>query len=124
MTTKDVIKLLPMDNKLKMQVLNMYDYMEPDVKRTVQRIAWKTYFYMYNQQVQANIDKQFESVEEGKATFGKEFYQEVAKKTDHEMNKQIGEKSGAVDLAAARNAMEQIMKEISATKKVKKLPNS
>ena len=117
MTTKDAIKLLPMDDKVKVQLLNMFDYMEPEQKRTIERLAWRTYDFMYSQKIQENIQQQFKEVEEGKAHFGKDFFQEVTKKTKREMGKQTGELTGAVDLAAARRAMEQIMDEIRASKK-------
>lgn len=120
MTTKDAIKLLPLDDTLKRQVLNMYDFMEPDAKRTIERLSWKTYFYMYNQQTQFNIINQFEEVEQGKAKFGKEFAKEVDKKTQQDMRTQADETAGSVDLAAARHAMEQIMNEIRSTRNEKK----
>ena len=120
MTTKDAIKLLPMDHKLKMQVLNMYDFMEPDMKRTIQRIAWKTYFYMNEQQIQNNIDQQYQAVAEGKAAFDKNLYKNVLKNTEIAINKHHDETKGAVDLATARHAMEQIMHEIHAAKKARK----
>jgi hypothetical protein len=117
MTTKDAIKLLPMDEKVKVQLLNMFDYMEPEQKRTVERLAWKTYDYMYSEKIQENMQQQFNEVEEGKAHFGKDFFQEVSKKTKREMGKQTDESTSAVDIAAARRAMEQIMNEIRASKK-------
>ena len=119
MTTIDAIKLLPMAEKVKMQVLNMYEYMEPEQQRTIERLAWKTYFYMYHEHIQTNIERQFEEVAEGKAKFGADFFKEVIKKTKQDMRKQADESTGAVDLASARRAMEQIMKEIRITKKSK-----
>ncbi|HWY79396.1 MAG TPA: hypothetical protein VNW29_03495 [Candidatus Sulfotelmatobacter sp.] len=119
MTTKNAIKLLPMDEKLKTQLLNVYDFMEPDQKRTVQRIAWKTYFYMYHQKAQTNITQQLEEVAEGKGQFGKAFFAEVEKKTAQDLTIQFDKSSESVDLAAARQAMEQIIQEIRTVKKSK-----
>lgn len=121
MTTKDAIKLLPIADKLKMQVLNMYDYMEPAEKLTIERLAWKTYFMMHDERMQANIARELDDVLEGKAELGQGFYEDVVKKTSHETAKDFADTSTNMDLSAARHAMEQIINEIRAAKKAPKV---
>ncbi len=123
MTTKDAIKLLPLDEKLKMQVLNMYDYMEPEQKLTVEVIAWKTYFLLHDEKVQMNLEKELAAVEAGEAPLGTDFYNHVLKKTDQQEKKDLSSQTENVDLAIARRAMEQIINEIRASKKKPKAKN-
>ncbi len=123
MTTKDAIKLLPIEDKLKMQVLNMYDYMEPAEKLTIERLAWKSYFLSHDMKVQENTIREFADIEEGKAALGKEFFEDILKKTDHDDTKTMADTNTNVDLAAARRAMEQIINEIRASKKAPKVKN-
>lgn len=124
MTTINAIKMLPMDEDLKTKVLSMYDFMEPELKRTVELIAWKTYFYVYNERMQFNLAQHFDEVEQGKAHFGKNFYREAVKMTNQEMAKNSADAGGAVDLAMARRAMEQIINEIQAAKKDQKVKST
>lgn len=119
MTTKDAIKLLPIDEKKKMQILNTYDYMEPGQKLTISRLAWKTYFFLYNETVQENIDLQFQKVKSGEAKLGKDFIAEVDKETDQAITSHVQQSLQTTDLAAARHAMRQIIDEIHASKKSK-----
>ena len=117
MTTKDVIKQLPIEDKLKTQILNMYDHMEPAQKLTIQRIAWKTYDLMREERIEENVQQGFENVSKGEGQLGKDFYDNVVKKTDQEMVKDVQKSIQATDLAAARQAMEQIINEIGKSKK-------
>jgi hypothetical protein len=119
MTTKDVIKMLPIDEKLKIQVLNTYDYMEPGQKLMISRLAWKTYFFRYEGAIEKNTELQWEKVKEGKGKLGKEFYEDVLKETNHELTLKADHSLQSTDLAAARQAMQQIVDEIRASKKPK-----
>ena len=123
MTTKDAIKLLPIDEKLKIQVLNMYDYLEPAQKLTIEVIAWKTYFMQHEERVNINLEKALEAAAEGNEKLGKDFYANVLKKTAQEEQKDMSDRLTNTDLAAARHAMEQIMNEIHAHKKSSKAKN-
>ena len=123
MTTKGAIKLLPLEDKLKMQVLNMYDYMEPDQKLTIEVIVWRYYHYTQQQELEKVVEEQLEAVEEGTAQLGESFGKAIRDKATHNHDKHISEKASEVDLAAARQAMERIMQEIQAAKKTPKQKN-
>jgi nicotinate-nucleotide pyrophosphorylase len=122
MTTKDAIKLLPLDEKLKLQILNMFDYMSPEQRLTIARIAWKTYDYLQAQKVDIDIEKHIEKSIEGQSDIpmDENFYSSILKEANNEMTKEFHEKSGAIDLANARKAMQQIVEEITASKHIKK----
>jgi hypothetical protein len=120
MTIKDVIKFLPLDGELKLQILRTYDYMDPAQKLAISRVAWNTYYQLKQTQVDLEIGKQLGKVKQGQAHLGPDFYEEVLKNTDQEINKELSNSSGAVDLATARQAMQQIMKEIQDAKAEKK----
>jgi hypothetical protein len=119
MTTKDAIKQLPIEDELKLQVLRLYDYMEPDQKLIIERTAWNAYFIMQKETIQQNIELQFEKVEKGEAELGEDFYADVVKETDKEMVENVQNAKGSVDLAVARKAMQQIVKEMQDAKDVK-----
>jgi hypothetical protein len=120
MTTKDAIKMLPLSEDIKLQILRSYDYMEEEQKITICRIAWKTYFLLKQTVIDSNIEKQLDQVENGKEHLGGDFFEKVMKQSNNDMQKQLGETAGAVDLATARQAMYQIMQEMKDAKEAKK----
>ena len=120
MTTKEVIKLLQIDEKVKMQILRMYDYMDDEQKLAVQRVAWNTYFAMFNQQLDKQLDTQFQEVIDGKEHFGDTYYEEAVTKTEKKMAHERQEAVTKTDLTAARQAMQQIVSEINSSKTTKK----
>ena len=120
MTTIDAIKQLPIDDTLKTQILNMYEFLEPKQKLLIQRIAWNTYDLIREERIDENIEIQFEEVNQDKEKLGKGFYNNAVKKADRAMTTHVSEKASAVDLASARRAMEQIINEIHAVKAAKK----
>ncbi len=120
MTTQDIIKMLPIEEKLKIQILNRYESMDQYEKLSIDEMAWNTYFSFYDERLKENLGQQYDRVKKGEEKFGDDFYARALKKTEQEMQAESQESTGTVDLAAARKAMEQIMAEITASKNAKK----
>src|SRR5260221_327136 len=123
MTTKDAIKLLPIDDELKLQILRTYDYMDDAQKLAISRIAWKTYDLLRQTEIDLNIEKELDKVEKGEAHLGQDFYGRVLEHAQQNMTIRHDKKSGDVDLAKARAAMYQIIQEMQDAKIAKKEKN-
>ena len=117
MTTLDLIKILPMDDKLRSGLINQYPHMDPSQKLDVDRMAWTTYDAMREAEIKDNMGIQYEKVRKGEEKFGKGFYERAVKKTDQELAVEMQKKSTDFDLVEARRAMEIIVREIQAAKK-------
>lgn len=120
MTVQDIIKVLPMDNDLRMKILDNFDSMKPSKKFMITKAAWKTYMMIYEEKLDQNLELQFYEVSEGKGKLGKDFYARALKKTEHQMTKDLSKSIEAIDLAVARKTMEFIVREIEASKKAPK----
>lgn len=120
MTTQDIIKMLPIDETRKIQILNRYDSMDQYEKLSIDEMAWSAYFTLYDERLKENVGMQYDKVKNGKEPYGDDFYARALKKTDQEMKGEFEESAATVDLAAARRAMEQIVGEIRAAKADKK----
>ena len=120
MTTKDAIKLLPLSEDLKLQILRTYDFLDEEQKITISRIAWRTYDLLRETTIDLNIEKQLEKVKKGEARSGPQFYQEVLNASKHDIKKRLSESSTGVDLATARHAMQRIIQEMQDAKVTKK----
>lgn len=119
MTVTDIIKVLPMDNDLRMRILDTYDSMDPSRKYAITRASWKAYMMLYDEKLNENLELQLHAVTEGKEHLGEDFYARVLQKTEDQMTKELSKSVEAVNLATARKAMEIIVREIKASKKKK-----
>src|SRR6266700_5096054 len=116
MTTKDTIKLLPISEDIKIQILRTYDFLDEVQKLTISRIAWRTYDLLRETSIDLNIDKQLEKVKEGQAQSGPQFYQEVLEASNRDLSKELSESATGVDMATARHAMQRIIQEMQDAK--------
>lgn len=123
MTAIDIIKSLPLDDEVKTKILSMYNSFTPAQKVSVEHIAWKTYFALYDERLNENLGMQYEKVKAGDGNLGTELYRKALKKTDEEMTGDFQESISEHDLTAARKAMEVIVKEIQASKKASHAKN-
>ncbi len=119
MTIKDIIKILPIDEKRRLQILNSYDYMDIEERVMIDRLAWDAYYALYTERLNQNLAEQKEKVDEGKEEVGTDFYQRALKKTDQEMGGEMSEALGESDLAEARQAVQRIVQEMQDAKNAK-----
>lgn len=117
MTALDIIKMLPIEDKLKSQLVSKYPHLKPAEKLDFDRLAWTTYDSMREEELTENLGIQYAKVTNGEDKFGKDFYSRALKKTDEELGKEFQESGSSFDLAEARKAMEIIVREIQASKK-------
>ena len=122
MTTKDALKVLPIDETLKLKILRTFDYMSPAQRLTIARLTWRIYDFMHTSRVDYAIEEQLAKALEGKEDIplDKKFFGKVLEKVDQEMQKEVSESSKDIDLASARQAMHQIVREIQDAKADKK----
>lgn len=119
MTTEEIIKFLPIEEGDKNELLKMYEYGDADQKYRINELVWTGYFELYNDTLKDNINREMELVKEGKAEADKDLYKRALQKTEQEMKGEMAEGITETDLSAARQAMEQIMSEIRASKAAK-----
>jgi len=117
MKTKDIIKILPLDEKTKMELLDRYDNLDPDVKARIIDLLWDTYDAMYDLKFEENMQLALYRAKEGKEKLDQELGKRIQEQTEKEIEKEVIEGKQTVDLAAARSAMERIIAEIRASKK-------
>ncbi len=116
MTTKDIIKFLPLDNAIKIELLEKFDSLDSSQLLSIERLVWNTYDTLYQQLLEENIQKQYAQTLNNEGKFNQDFYAEALKKTESTMNKEFFQTTEQVDLSAARKAMDLIVKELQAAK--------
>ena len=58
MTTKDALKVLPINEELKLKILRTFDYMSPAQRLTIARLTWKLYDFVRTSRVDYSIEEQ------------------------------------------------------------------
>lgn len=121
MTTQDIIKTMPLEEKEKVQFLNMYERGTDEQKIQIDILAWTSYFELHDDRVEKNLKDEIDSIKKGAGgPLDKTLYPRILKKTEEQLNKEASESIAESDLAMARVAMKQIVSEIQASKKTKK----
>jgi len=124
MSTQDIIKILPIEETLKVDILSRYDTMDKYEKLSIDEMAWNAYYSLYDEKLKENLGVQYENVKKGEEPFGDDYYARALKKTKEAMKVESQDSVTSVDLTAARKAMEVIVREIQASKIPKKHPTS
>lgn len=117
MTTKDIIKILPLEDASKNELLNEFDSLDSDQKFYIEQAIWDVYYEFFDLKMQANLEIALADAKEGQEKLDKEFYNRVREQTEKEMQAESTQTIEGADLAAARTAMEKIIREIRASKK-------
>ena len=115
--TKDIIRLLPFDSMYKLELLENFDTWDADQKLNIEEILWNAYDAYFTLLYQQNIQLGFLAAEKNEEKLDDTFYPRMRTKTNEQIEKQLETETTEVDLSAARQAMEKIVKEINASRK-------
>lgn len=116
---KDLIKILPFDDKFKLELLREYDFFTPDQKFNIDRVLWRTYAELFELKLEENIQLALLKAKNNQEKLDENFYQRIKEQTAKEMESESIETKEKTELASARSAIEQIIGEIRASRKTK-----
>lgn len=119
-TTKDIIKILPFEDKFKISLLNEFDFIDSEHKFNIERILWDAFYAIYEITYQKNLRLAFERAKNNQEKLDEDFNKRVIEQTEKELQTEALDTVQKVDLEHARKAMEQIVQEIRASKAGKK----
>ena len=107
--TKDIIKILPFDEKFKKELLESFDKLDVDRKNNIERLLWATYDALYNLKLQENLRIAFDEAGRNQEKLDKNFYSRVKKLTDDEMSQVGVQDIQAMDLDITREKLAGIV---------------
>lgn len=110
-TTKDVIKILPMDERFRLSLLTEFDDMHPDEKFQMERVLWDVYGQYYTFRLQQNMQKALLKAEKNEAQLGPKLFSKVRIQTEEELKRESMTKVETVDLHEVRERIQNLMKE-------------
>lgn len=108
-TTKDIIKILPIEAVLKMQLLNEFDVMDPDRKDELIEIVWDSYIAIFQLKLEENIRLALARAEKNQEDLDKDFYKRIREQTERELLSEDTEKATTVNLQHARDELQKLL---------------
>lgn len=115
--TKDLIKILPLEESFRTELLQKYESMSPEQKYPIIQLLWDTYDALFRLKVEENMQSAFLRAKNNQEKLDHSFYDRIKIQTEKQLEEENSKILENVDLSAARKAMEQIIAEIRASKK-------
>lgn len=116
MTIQQLIKILPLEDTFKQDLLASWDSLDADQQINIGRMLWDGYYALYRIKLEHNIGQALLKAQKNEVTLDKDFYKRIRIETREQMKKEAETSTTNVDLEAARKAMESIVKEMKASK--------
>lgn len=108
-TTKELIKVLPFEEKFREELLAKYDSLNVDQRYLINRALWETYDALYQIKLEENMQIALERAKEGKETLDKDFYRRVREHTERELQTADAAKTTHIDLAETRKKLQALL---------------
>ena len=118
-TTQQIVNMLPFEAKDRLDILEMLEGNDPDKKFNIEQMLWDAYYAMLELKEEENFQKSMAKALKNEENLNKDLFPKIEKESEEELQKEVVEQSEKADLSEARAAMEKIIKEIRASKKVK-----
>lgn len=116
LSAKTIIKILPLEDSFKTELLGSLDLLDLDRKFAMERILWKTYDAFYGLKLEENMQLGLLRVGNHEEKLDKDFYRRIREQTKKDMETEMIDSTEKVDLSEARRAMELIIREMRASK--------
>lgn len=115
--TKTLISFLPFDPAQKLDLLEKYDSLSKDEQIRITRIVWEALADYEELKIKENFEDGLSEAEKDKSGLDQDYYKKIVDKTEKEIDAKLAASQQAEDLTSVRKSMEQIVREINATKK-------
>lgn len=110
MTTKDIIKLLPIDEVFKAQLLGNYDQLPLEKRFAIEQAAWDIYDAYILGRIEEKVQLALKKAQtENGGMLNPEFYEKVKAEAEKEVLEKGVMESEKVDLKATREQLATVM---------------
>jgi len=109
LNTKTIIQSLPLDDKLKQDILSKWDTMDRDLRYEIENLVWEAYYEFENLKVDENIQNNLQKAKQGEVPLNADFYETAIKGTEETKTVELHQSADSVELAAVRGKLEQLM---------------
>ncbi len=110
-TTKEIIKILPLEKTVKDDLLNKFDQLDPNRKYDIEHIVWDAYMALYKLRVEKNIQLSIKQARDGQKMADKDFYRQVREQTEKEMKEDLAKGMSHDELTQVREKIQTIIQQ-------------
>lgn len=109
LTSQNIIKILPLNQQLKQELLTGWDKLDLDQKFNLEQLIWDTYYALYQLRLQENLQLGMLRAKENKETLDQNFYKRIQVQTEKDLeNEQLGDLT-ETELNDVRNKIQSIL---------------
>jgi hypothetical protein len=117
LNTKTIINYLPFDPKVKLELLEAYDSIPLEEQIRISRLVWQAFSEFENIKIKGNFDKGLKEASKANQKLDENYYKKIIEETQKDTEAKLSSAQESVDITRARKSMEQIVREINASKK-------
>lgn len=108
-TTKDIVKNLPLPEELKNELLTNLDSYDPDVKFKIVQALWDTYTALYYLKLEENMRLAFYKAQQNQEKLNKDFYKKIRKQTQQDLQTDLAGLKTSSELSSIRQKIEKLI---------------
>jgi hypothetical protein len=108
LTTKQIMQILPMDEKLRLELRATFDTASQVKQFYLATLLWEQYNRYLDLRVKENI--QLALSDENTELKGSDYYERIREKTEHQLVTEASNSFAEKRLSSVRDAMEEILK--------------
>ncbi|HUD44746.1 MAG TPA: hypothetical protein VMR41_04345 [Patescibacteria group bacterium] len=109
LSTENLIKMLPLGDEVKTQLLEKFDTFSEEQKVDIDEALWDGYYELYQLRLQENIQFALNSENNVESKLNSDFYSEMVKKTEEQMQQEERKDVERFDLSTTRGKLEEAM---------------
>lgn len=106
-TTKQLLKILPMSEGLRKEVLSRFDSLSEDQKLEIKKICWLMFFELYNDKVEYEFKKTLLAVKDKKGKLKSNLYQKIEEQTHNELRSILLQKTEGEAVVKVRKELKE-----------------
>ena len=114
-TTKQLLKILPMSEEIRNEVLGKFDSLSEDQKLAIKKFCWLMFYQLLNDKTQYAFKKALLDVKEGKGKLKSNLYQEIEKQALKELKKALLQEAEESAVEGVRSKLKQFFRKSSKT---------
>ena len=109
MTTLNIIRMLPLDRKIQVKLLEGFDKLDSDKKFALEEIVWGTYEAIYKLKLQENIGLALLRAKSNQEKLDEDFYKRAKQQTEKDMETDFSQSAAKTNISDVSTKLESII---------------
>lgn len=107
-TTKQLLKILPMSEEVRGEILGKFDSLSDDQKLEIKKLCWMMFFELLNDKIRHELDQALVTIEDEKKK-GTGLYKEVEERVLKEFREKLMKEAEKETVGKVREELEKVV---------------